>query len=368
MAGSICDVLPSAAALLGVQELPDRLRLGDLVGDVRRVLVLLVDGMGYHLLPRLAPHAPLLASAQAVAGRLECTFPSTTPTSLASLGTGVMPGEHGVLGFTLNVPGTERVLTHIFWRDDPPPAQWAPVATVFARMAHAGIATRAVLPAAFVDSGLTAAVYGGATLRAAPSDQDYASIVSAELRATRGLVYAYTSALDTAAHQHGIASTEWAQAAADVDRLVARLLEDLPADAALVVTADHGGLDVPRDSRVDIDADQRLAAGIRVVAGEPRVRYLHTVEGAAPDVLDTWRALVGERADVLARDEAIDTGWFGPVPDAHRARIGDVVIVCTDVFAVMASAREPEQVTRLIGFHGARSDVEMAIPLLTWRR
>ena len=73
--------------------------------------------MGWHLLPELAADAPLLASVLAGrAGRLDelaCTYPSTTPTSLASLGTGVAPGEHGVLGFTVKVPETDWVLNHI---------------------------------------------------------------------------------------------------------------------------------------------------------------------------------------------------------------------------------------------------------------
>ena len=94
--------------------------------------------------------------------RLECTLPSTTPTSLVSLGTGVLPGEHGILGFTLNIPGTDRVLTHIFWRDDPPPERWQPVPTVFALAAAAGIGSSVVLPAMFAGSGLTRSAYGGA--------------------------------------------------------------------------------------------------------------------------------------------------------------------------------------------------------------
>ena len=161
MPGSICDILPSAAAVLGVPGVPDALGLTERIGDVRRVAVVLVDGLGYHLLPQLADDAPLLASVLAGGtGRLSeltCTFPSTTPTSLVSLGTGVPPGEHGVLGFTVNVPGTDRVLTHIYWRDDPPPETWQPVPTWFERLRDAGVGARAVLPEMFVGSGLNEA-------------------------------------------------------------------------------------------------------------------------------------------------------------------------------------------------------------------
>lgn len=58
----ICDVLPTAAALLSVPGAVDVLGVTDTIGEARRVAVVLVDGMGWHLLPALADDAPLLAS------------------------------------------------------------------------------------------------------------------------------------------------------------------------------------------------------------------------------------------------------------------------------------------------------------------
>ncbi len=373
MPGSLCDVLPAAAALLGVPGASDRLAVTDQAGSDRidRVLVVLVDGLGWHLLPQLAGSAPLLASVLAGAtGRLtqlECTFPSTTPTSLVSLGTGALPGEHGVLGFTLRVPGSDRVLNHIRWRDDPSPAVWQPVPTWFQRLKKAGVSARAVLPAPFIGSGLTEAAYRGAEFRPAGPNDDYARLVVDDLSSAPGLVYGYTAELDTAAHVFGVGSERWHAAAANVDALLSRLLEALPPEAALLVTADHGGLNVPPQARIDLDADPRLAQGIRVVAGEPRVRYLHTEPGAAPDVQAAWAELLDGRAAVYSREQAVATGMFGPVAAAHLERLGDVVVVCSGDTAVLASAHEPPETSRLVGFHGGASAVEMAIPLIVFR-
>jgi hypothetical protein len=124
---------------------------------------------------------------------------------------------------------------------------------------------------------------------------------------------------------------------------------------------------VPGDLRFDIDADPRLAAGLTVVAGEPRVRYLHTRPGAAPDVIDAWRSVLGDAAWVASRDEAVATGWYGPVPPEHLARIGDVVVVCRDRYAVLATRREPEVIAKLIAFHGSTTPAEMAVPLIVVR-
>jgi hypothetical protein len=369
--GSLRDVLPAAAALLGVPGAVDRLAVTESVAEqVDRVAVVLVDGLGWHLLPELAGSAPLLASVLAGGtGRLSqlaCTFPSTTPSSLVSLGTGAQPGEHGILGFTLNVPGTDRVLTHIFWRDDPPYAEWQPLPTWFERLTHSGVAARAVLPAFFMGSGLTDAAYRGASFRATHKTDDYAQQVIDELRAAPGLVYGYTADLDTAAHVFGIGSPHWHEAATRVDALLTRLVDALPANAALLVTADHGGLNVPPEARVDLDTDTRLSEGIRVVAGEPRVRYLHTEPGAAADVQATWTGLLDGRAEIYSREQAVATGMFGPVDPRNLARIGDVVVVCTGDAAVLATAHEPPESARLIGFHGGATAAEMAIPLIVF--
>jgi hypothetical protein len=133
------------------------------------------------------------------------------------------------------------------------------------------------------------------------------------------------------------------------------------------VTADHGGLNVPQTQRFDLDIDPRLAAGVRVVAGEPRVRYLHTQPGATTDVVAAWREVLAGWADVQTRDEAVASGVFGPVNPAHLARIGDVVVTCTRATAVLATGHEPPESARLIGFHGARSPAEMAIPLIVFK-
>jgi hypothetical protein len=369
--GSLAEVMPAALAALGVPGARDALELP--LEGVRRVAVLLVDGLGYQLLPRASTVAPVLADA--LAGRLgslrtlTCGFPSTTPTSLTSLGTAAAPGGHGLVGFTVNVPGTDRVLTHTEWQDDPDPLAWQPLPTQFARAAAAGVTVRMASRAKFAGSGLTVSAWRGAEHR--PADGPDA-VAATMLRALTDadppvLVYGYHPDLDTAGHDHGVASPAWLAAATDVDRLVGRLVDGLPADAALLVTADHGQLDIPADRRFDVDSDARLRDGVRVVAGEARVRYLHTVPGAAADVVATWRGVLGDAAWVAEREEAVADGWFGPVDERHLPRIGDVVAACRADHIILATAREPERVERMVAFHGSWTAAEMLIPLLVVR-
>jgi type I phosphodiesterase/nucleotide pyrophosphatase len=375
---SIIDIMPSVLAALtnGTAGFADPLGFGVVHAGLRRAVVLLVDGLGFHQLDAAGAASPTIADFAGgrfgTIDRLTAGFPSTTPVSLAGIATGAVPGAHGILGFTLRVPGEDRVLNHIRWLDDPPPSIWQPVATVFERARAAGVAVRVVSRPEFEGSGLTTAVYRGADYIGATGTEPVADAIMDALGDSVGdsagptLVYGYVPNLDHAGHAYGPGSDQWFDEARRLERLIARLAARLPSDTALFITADHGQLTVPGDARFDLDLDARLRDGVAIVAGEPRVRYLHVATGADDDVLATWRGVLGDAALVMTRDEAVATGWYGDVAPAHLARIGDVVVVCLDRYAVVASIAEPRE-SELIGYHGSITAIEMEVPLITLR-
>lgn len=148
-----------------------------------------------------------------------------------------------------------------------------------------------------------------------------------------------------------------------IDHEAEQLREALPADRRLVVIADHGMVDVPAASRLDVSTDDDLRSGVALVGGEARFRHLYCTGGAVPDVVATWRERLGERAEVLSRSEAIGRGWFGPVDPGVLPRIGDVVVACRGDFAVLSTDGFPYE-NKLIGMHGSLTPDEMLIPVL----
>ncbi|MFI7597719.1 alkaline phosphatase family protein [Actinoplanes sp. NPDC049681] len=357
--GSLADLLPSVGAVLGAPGATDVLGLGAQLGGVDRVAVLLVDGLGAYQIPVAAPHAPILTQPD---GRtLTSGFPSTTPVSLTTLGTGAVPGAHGILGFMARRPDG-GVLNHIKWGTDPDPASWQPVPTWFE---SAGLRTTLVTKPEFQGTGLTVAAYRGAAFTGAGDPYALSTAMLAAL-AEPGVVYGYHPDLDHHGHVSGIDSDAWRAAAAVVGELITRLVEGLPPGAALLVTADHGQLDIPLDGRVDLATDPALGAGIIGVAGEPRVRYLHTRDGAAGDVVAAYRSVLGSSAWVLTREEAVESGLYGPVPPVHLGRIGDVVVICLDHTVVLAGGWEPPAVGELVAYHGSVTATEMTVPLLSF--
>jgi hypothetical protein len=370
---TLADVLPGAATALGARidrdNLPaDPLGLTAALGGARRVAVLLIDGLGADLLRAHASLAPTLAALSSPVGVLSAPCPSTTPVSLATLGTGLPPGSHGILGFVTKIPGEDRTLNHVQWADDPDPDVWQARRTVFELASDAGIPATAVGPYAYAGSGLTRAVYRGAAYTGAVSHGDLVALVLRSLAATpRALVYGYLPELDLTGHVRGVDSASWRAQLVLMDRVVEQLVAGLPDDAALLVTADHGMLDVPPETRLDLDEDDSdLDDGVLLLAGEPRARYVHTEPGAAADVLDRWRSGLGDRAWVASREEAVASGVFGDVDDALAGRIGDVVALARGTWAFTATRRDPGP-SRLAAYHGSLTATELAIPLLLAR-
>ncbi|WP_373871032.1 alkaline phosphatase family protein [Actinoplanes philippinensis] len=389
-AGSLADLMPSVSAVLGVPGAPDVLGLCEELAGVDRIGVLLVDGLGAYQLSTAAPFAPTLASLSGLGGAsalaaasglssgsalpgvpglsvrtLTTGFPSTTPVSLVTVGAGVPPGAHGVLGFTVRRPDG-RILNHIHWSDDPDPYQWQPVPTAFETAAAAGVAVTLVSRSLYRGTGLSVAANRGARYDVADDGPAVAEGMLAALRSGPGLVYGYHPDLDRAGHECGVSSPDWEDAARGVDAILDRLVHELPPNAALLVIADHGQLNVPASARYDLSTGP-LADGLAVVAGEPRARYLHVREGARDDVLATWRAVLGDDARVMVRDQAIAEGWYGPMAPAHADRIGDVVVHCRNRAAVVASGWEPPMAGQLVAYHGSVTAAEMTVPLLIAR-
>ena len=358
---SLADVIPSVARALGVplEGHPDGLMLPPAPSYV----VFLVDGMGAELLDRHRHVAPYLSSLVAGGSTGTAGVPSTTATSLTSLGTGLTPGAHGLVGFTARIPGTDRLLNHLWWDKGVDPVEWQPHPTALGRLARAGVHVTAVNKRDFDGSGLTIASQRGATYVGADRVGERIAAVVAASAHQPSLTYVYDSDLDWTGHKFGVSSTQWLQQLAMVDAEAEQMREALPASTRLLVLADHGMVDSPRDARVDVDVVDGLRDGVALLGGEARFRHLYCSAGAVHDVVGTWREVLGGRATVLTREDAIARGWFGAVDPGVLPRLGDVMVACHDDTAVMSS-RDFAYEDSLVGLHGSLTSTEMLIPIL----
>lgn len=374
-AGALADVIPSLLAGLDVPGAVNVLGLP----RAPQVCVLLVDGLGWRLLQTYRDDAPFLSSLAGGREPITAGFPSTTVTSIAAIGTGLPPGEHGLVGYSFATSDNE-LLNALKWtrhgggqaedlRSHVVPERIQPRQTAWERATDAGVAVRLVVPHDQEGSGLTRAVLRGGELRGVHALGDLASRALEALgdAAQRCLCYAYHADLDVLGHRYGPGSDPWRLQLAHIDRLTAVIAQRLPREGMLVVTADHGMVAVAEQDRIDFDVQPQLHDGVRMLGGEARVRHVYTASGATEDVLHCWSAMLGERAWIVRRDEAIAAGWFGPqVAGYVHDRIGDLIVAARDDIAVVRSVVEPRS-SRHIGHHGSLTADEQLIPLLVFR-
>lgn len=367
---SLSEVLPAMLAALG-EPAPEPPAIE--LPPVRAAAILLIDGLGSALLADHAQEAPFL-STLTDAGPLTAGFPSSTSVSLSSLGTGLPPGAHGMVGISFRTPNGE-LLDTLQWkthgvpeqcavdlRDHVPPERIQAAPTAMQRAAAAGIATTVVSQRAFRDSGLTRAALRGGRYRGTHAMGDLAAeVVTAMTGDGRQLCYGYHADLDSLGHAYGPGSLPWRLQLAEVDRLAMLVAERLPSDALLLITGDHGMVEV--DHVHDADTDPELMAGVALLGGDPRSRLVYAQAGAEADVLAAWQAKLGDDAWVVPAEQAVAEGWFGPVAAELRERIGDVVVAARGSAAVIRSVAEA-RISKFPGQHGSLSAEEQLVPLL----
>jgi predicted AlkP superfamily pyrophosphatase or phosphodiesterase len=327
-----------------------------LLADADQVVLFVVDGLGWEQVQARLSTVPNIATME---GRSITTVaPSTTATALTSLTTGLPPGQHGVVGYRIAIHG--EVLNVLRWstaagdaRQSIPPAKFQPTPPFLGE--HPPVVTRAE----YRTSGFTGAHLDPARYWGYRTLSTMVTEVDRRLRASEPFVYAYYDGLDKVAHEYGLgehydAELTW------IDYTIERLVAVLPRRAALVVTADHGQVDVG-DNVVELGSEVLTLCSMQ--SGEGRFRWLHARPGRAAALCDAALAAHGHDAWVVPRDKAVADGWFGPeVNDVALARLGDVALVARRDVAF----HDPQDTGpyHLVGRHGALTSAEMLVPLL----
>ena len=297
---------------------------------------------------------------------LQATFPSTTSTSLTSLGTGNAVGRHGMVGYTMRVPhsGTpERLLNALKWDERVDPYIWQSEETLFERGKKEGINVSHIAAKRYEETGFTRAALRGATYRGTNLVDEMVSETTLALTRERSFAYVYINDVDDASHREGLGSPRFHAAMAKAAELITKLLENLPHGSRIWITADHGMIN--RDDFCVLGKDNDLLQNVELLGGEPRVRYLYVRDGSIAETKSQWEGFFGEKVQVLTREESIYQGFFGPtVLERNLERIGDLIVIANGEFILVEPDREEFQLA-MVGHHGGVTEPEIAIPLLT---
>ena len=327
---------------------------------------MLVDGLGAEALAARAGHARTLASASSAKSVIVSGFPTTTATAITSLTTGLRAGSHGIVGYSALDPAGDRVVNQLTgWGAGVDPAVWQVKPTLFERATESGLSAVAIGPERYRDSGFTRVALRGARYLAGASIEDRVERAREWLASSGpGIAYLYIPELDVAAHAKGWMSGEWTAALELADSALRSLAASLRSRDGMLVTADHGIVDVPHHAHILVDASPGLLDGVRHIAGEPRCLQLHL----EPDVdlatvLARWQESESSMAWVASRSDVIESGWFGEVDDAVLPRMGDIFVAARKAVAYYDS-RSAGSARGMVGQHGSLSPAELRVPLL----
>jgi predicted AlkP superfamily pyrophosphatase or phosphodiesterase len=355
----LADITNSIFNSLSVPETIDSLSLGN--AENREVLIL-IDGMGQDAIDKYGDQFPIFDELKQVK-KLYTNFPSTTATSLSTLGTGVLPGVHGMLGYTVRVPRSDnRLLNALKWDERVDPVMWQKVPTLFERAVLAGVSVTHVAAKRYAGSGFTQAALRGAKYVGANGVDEMATAVSAALKPQPSFVYTYLNTLDSAGHSDGVGSDKWLTALQQVSEFITKVKQLAPTGTRIWVTSDHGM--VNSTEQVILGQDNMLLENVTLIGGEPRARHIYIKDGAESETIIKWQEFFGSKARILSKDTAIKDGLFGPVvtEDSHD-RLGDLIAIANNDLILVDPARVREE-TSMVGHHGGVTDIEVEIPLL----
>ncbi len=380
---NIVDLASAIASIGGAQDVPNSpgaSTVVDLIGQADHIVFVIVDGLGLNVVK--SDHGTDFLGANVVA-ELTTVFPTSTPTVLTTYATGRWPSYHGVPSWYLYLDEIDAIATIIdFSRrgDDKDlgslgltPVQAYPTPTIAAKMTWP---TLAVVPEAISDTPFSSYCQGRSPIHSRygyKGLEDAAGAVLSRLRQTNGksFTHLYIPHVDSASHQYGIRHDMTNLAIAAVDKVLCQISAHLPPNAAMVVSADHGLIDVasnafeiePGDELLDCLEHEPWGTAPSVML---RVREDRNVEFEAQ-----FRERFGEDFYLLPTDDVLELGLLGPEPvsPVTRRRIGNYLALSTGGSAIYYKYHRPEDNGhRKVADHGGLTPDEMLVPLIVARR
>ena len=354
---SLWQITPSIFNTLGLNT-ENSLGLAKSAGA--REILYLIDGLGLLALEKYRDFAPNLSAMNSV-HQMETSFPATTATSISSIGLGSLPGEHGMLGYTVQVPRSGgRILNSLKWDERVDPYIWQPVSTLFERAVAQNINVTHVAAKRYEDTGFTRAVFRGAKYRGANAHADLITETIAALKETPAFVYLYVNDLDVAGHSDGVGSDKWLTALQQVSEFITKVKQLAPVGTRIWVTSDHGMVNSEQPVILNHLSDE-----VALLGGEPRARHIYLHQHAIQDAPARWKDALGDLAQVISKQEAVDTQLFGAATSAQALdRMGDLILIANSDVTLIEPARAVQE-SAMVGHHGALSDEERLIPFLS---
>lgn len=329
-----------------------------------RVLVVLIDGLGSENLRQRAGHAPFLNEHFRRGKSISASFPATTSVNIGSFATGLMSGEHGLIGHQVwDRKENERINLLVGWNERTDPEKWQPHQLVSEKAFSLGIACNVIAAEEYRNTGFTRATMRKANFISADSiDQRVSRAIEIANSKEPSISYVYFPELDKYGHQNGWTSTGWASILEQIDAGL-KLLSSKMGSAGLVITADHGMVETSRDRQLRLD-DPLAGLSLEFFGGDTRTSYLYFAEASDAKVAIERLSSLSYAFGVHTTQELIDAGWYGSIGTEASQRLPEVVLLAKSNYTLYHSNFSKQRAFDMISHHGSISDAELKVPLI----
>ena len=373
--GSLVNLMSSVLGGYGISNGYDPLSVlkTEEVAASKNVVLIVLDGLGYNY---LISHAKGTIFQKYLRGKITSVFPSITATAITTFLTGVAPGEHGITAWFMYLKElgmVARILpfTSRFGHLDLKTAKVDP-RTIFDHLPifeKLKVKSYAVNHRDLAKSQYNVANNSGARINDYRTLVEFFGKIERIIKATPGKKYisAYWGKFDELCHKNGVKSKavkkHFKELASGFEALVSSLAGT---NSLLIVTADHGLMNVKKSERVNLKDHPELSEVLAVpLCGEPRIAYCYVRPGKTKQFEEYVKKNLGKYCTMKKSEELVKMGWFG-FGKAHPRlleRIGDYTLIMKENYIILDRMLGEKEVTH-IGFHGGISSDEMLVPLV----
>jgi type I phosphodiesterase/nucleotide pyrophosphatase len=369
------ELFRTMALLSGVklyEATPATEKLGSLIGHHDHYLFVLVDGLGMNLKEQF-PSGGFLESTFQYG--IRSVFPSTTAVALTSLATGRWPAEHGLTGWWTHFPEYRRVIAPLIFTERgteiPAASLGLSVEDLISVRPIQGSFFRdpaSFLPQQVVDGEYAGWSRDGTRIYPFKSHNHLERLIRRSTAALSGPShrYLYLLTVDSLCHRYGTASPEVTADIQRIDTLLGRIRTMLPDTVRMIVTADHGLVDVPTERLFTLrDEDPICEHLIGGQSGEGRTPVFHVKPGDDQAFLDEFsRSPAADYFTLYTPEELAGRNLYGPEPlsDAARTHLGQYVGISVEPARLEYVPPGWDPVNH-VAVHGGLLPEEINIPL-----
>lgn len=347
----------------------------DLSG-ARNIILMVIDGLGLHYLTQQGRSGALK---EHLKGPMTSVFPPTTASAITAFHTGLAPQQHGLTGWFTYFREVGSVVSVLPFRarhggGSLKDAGVDPKRVFVGEPVFDAIAVPSVVVShkSILESDYNLYHSGGAARRGYDNLKHFFHEIelAAKTMGARQYIYAYYPELDALSHTFGVASPQVAALFARIDAMFGEFLGAIAGtDSMVIVTADHGFVDIEPGHTIELENHPELADTLVLpLCGERRVAYCYV----HPDKRERFEAYargpLAQYAELHRSEELVKQGWFGlGTPHPHLLdRIGHYTLVMKDKYGIKDWVLGERRHVH-IGAHGGVSDDEMHVPLIIAR-